>query len=85
MNYIPKTDDFKTEIERLKTYARAEGKNFIELVSADIHKTVGGYPSKNHRMATCCTTMYSLMKTGDEIISSPPKGKGSSLKIRYYL
>jgi hypothetical protein len=50
-----------------------------------INKNVGGYPSRNHRMATCCTAMYSLMGSRDEIITSPPKGKGASLKIRYYL
>lgn len=85
MNKTPSTEDFLAEIQRLKTIARNEDKSFIELVSADIHKNVGGYPSKNHRMATCCTTMYSLMNSRDEIISSPPKGKGASLKIRYYL
>ncbi|WP_147532283.1 HNH endonuclease [Bacillus marasmi] len=85
MNTTPTAEDFSKEIERLIAIARDEGKSFIELVSADIHKNVGGYPSRNHRMATCCTIMYSLMNSRDEIISAPPKGKGASLKIRYYL
>lgn len=59
-------------------------KEYIDLNSGDIHRQVGGYPGKNHHMPTCCDTMYQTMKGSDEVISSPPRGKGASLTVRYY-
>jgi 5-methylcytosine-specific restriction protein A len=58
--------------------------NYIELYSGDIHRELGGYPGRNHSMPTCCEAMRDLMIPGDEIIESPPKGNGATLKIRYY-
>ncbi|MDR2590443.1 MAG: hypothetical protein LBC71_05605 [Oscillospiraceae bacterium] len=58
--------------------------DYIDLVSGDIHRAVGGYPSKNHRMPICCEVMYSRMRSNDIILYAPPKGKGATLKIRYY-
>lgn len=58
--------------------------DYIELISGDVHKKLGGYPSKNHRMPICCDVMYHFMKNNDEVICSPAKGKGATLKIRYY-
>ena len=57
---------------------------YIDLVSGDIHRAVGGYPSNNHRMPVCCEVMYAKMQGNDRVISAPPKGKGATLKIRYY-
>jgi hypothetical protein len=36
-------------------------------------------------MATCCDVMHKRMHPGDTEISSPEKGKGASLTIRYML
>ena len=58
--------------------------NYIDLVSGDIHRAVGGYPSSNHRMPVCCDVMYSRMRKNDVVLSAPPKGKGATLRIRYY-
>ncbi|MCI7800014.1 MAG: HNH endonuclease [Spirochaetia bacterium] len=58
--------------------------DFIDLNSGSIHREIGGYPNNNHRMPECCEVMYSKMKGNDSIISSPPKGKGASLTIRYF-
>lgn len=57
---------------------------FIDLNSGLIHREVGGYPGRKHRMPICCDVMKSFMKEDDEILSSPPKGNGASLTIRYY-
>ncbi|MEG1926119.1 MAG: hypothetical protein RR415_10275 [Ruthenibacterium sp.] len=57
---------------------------YLDLVSADIHLEVGGYPSSNHRMPTCCQAMYNQMKGDDKVIYAPNKGTGATLKIRYY-
>lgn len=36
-------------------------------------------------MPTCCNVMYAAMTQGDEVLRSPPKGKGANLFIRYRL
>ena len=56
----------------------------IELVSGDIHRELGGYPDPNHRMPSCCNAMRNLMSNDDEVLYSPKKGNGATLKIRYY-
>ena len=76
---------FKKEIERQKSGARARRQKSIDIVSGDVHRSVGGYPGTNHRMPVCCSVMYSMMQGADEILYAPPKGKGATLKIRYHL
>lgn len=66
--------------EKISSMATA----YVDINSGDIHRAVGGYPGKNHHMPTCCDVMYKLMKGTDEVVSSPPSGKGASLTIRYY-
>ena len=56
----------------------------IDIVSGDVHRAVGGYPGNNHRMPVCCEVMYDRMKGRDEVLAAPPKGKGATVKIRYY-
>lgn len=58
--------------------------DFIDLTSGDIHRELGGYPGNNHRIPVCCDTMRELMLVDDEVLESPPKGNGATLKIRYY-
>lgn len=36
-------------------------------------------------MPACCNAMRQRMQQGDEIVSAPPKGNGSSLLVRYQL
>lgn len=57
----------------------------LNIISGDVHRKVGGYPSKNHSMPLCCNVMYSMKKVEDVVLHSSPKGKGATLKIRYYL
>jgi hypothetical protein len=81
----PTAESFRSELnEQLKRSEKA-GKPYLDVKSGDLHKTVGGYPGSNHRMPVCCEVMYSLMHAGDEIIASPPKGRGATLIIRYFL
>lgn len=74
---------FRAEIEKQMNRARSQGQRSIELISGEIHRSVGGYPGPDHRMPICCQVIYSVMKSGDQIIYAPPKGKGATLKIRY--
>lgn len=77
-------DGFQNELDRILENNNKSGKEFIDILSGKLHRTIGGYPSKNHSMPTCCDVMRSNMKIGDEILHSPPKGKRASLLIRYY-
>ena len=68
---------------RLQT-AQKSGRTFLDVVSGDLHREVGGYPERN-RMPVCCSVMEREMGPGDRRVYAPPKGKGATLTIRYRL
>jgi len=82
---VPSAKDFERALQSLLAKAQEEGKPFLDVVAGDLHRMVGGYPGPQHRMPSCCHVMIRAMKPGDEVLSSPPKGKGATLKNRYYL
>lgn len=82
---MPTADDFRQKIEEILARTRREGRESVEICSGDLHRSLGGYPSRNHRMASCCEVMYSMKKSGDIVLQAPPKGKGASLRIKYFL
>jgi 5-methylcytosine-specific restriction protein A len=77
--------DFHTVLREIFFSKEKQGLSKIAVNSGDLHRRVGGYPGKNHRMPTCCSAMRSEMRDGDRIIQSPPKGNGASLTIEYQL
>jgi len=81
----PSTSDFEMALQSLLTTAQEEGKPYLDVISGDLHRTVGGYPGAQHRMPSCCEVMRNAMKPGNEVLDSPRKGKGATLMIRYYL
>ena len=58
---------------------------FVDVTSGDLHRLVGGYPDRNHKMPVCCDVMRKAMQSGDVVLKSPPKGRGATLTIRYIL
>lgn len=84
---VPTKSDFINAIKQLKIESRTLGLEYIEILSSDLHRKLGYYPVPNHRMASCCDAMYESMdiNNGDLIVMNPPKGRGATLKIRYYL
>lgn len=78
-------DDFQNALNNIFIVAQNQGKSYIDVTSGDLHRIVGGYPGRNHRMPVCCEVMKRNMKEGDQILYQPPKGQGASLKIRYKL
>ncbi|BCR35200.1 HNH endonuclease [Mariniplasma anaerobium] len=58
--------------------------DYIDLIAGNIHRELGGYPGRNHRMPICCKAMRDLMSDKDQIIYEPKKGNGATLTIRYY-
>ena len=80
---IPTKKDFKKKLEELKANAKETGELYVIVTSRDLHNLIGGYHTPNHRMASCCDAMYDGMNTSDEVLQTPPKGKGASLTIKY--
>ena len=73
--------DIADLIERLLDEARANGKEYLELVSGSIHKELG---LKNRRPQVC-NAMYKRMGERDKVIKTTPSGYSSTITIRYYL
>jgi len=73
---------FRDALQRV--FAESQG-SFVDVVSGELHGLVGGYPGKNHRMPVCCDVMRKAMQPGDSVRTSPLKGKGATLTIRYIL
>lgn len=85
MKNPPTSDDFRNKIEELLATAHKSNLNSITLTSGKIHRLVGGYPGKNHRMPICCKTMREMMKPGDLIVNEPSRRQGANLEIKYLL
>ena len=81
---IPTTKDSENEIIKMQNDAREIGLERLQINALELHKRVG-YDPHNHRMPVICQAMYNLMTRRDEIIYSPPKGKGTRLTILYHL
>lgn len=65
--------------------ASGEGLRLAVVNAGTLHRQVGGYSGRGHRMPACCSAMHSEMQYGDSILATPPKGQGASLTIRYVL
>ncbi|MHB0966133.1 MAG: HNH endonuclease [Bellilinea sp.] len=80
---IPAEIDFQKALDDLFQQAQMNNMMDVTIKSGELHRLVGGYPTRNHRMPICCLVMRKNMHSGDNILSSPPKGDGSTLVIRY--
>ena len=77
--------DFVTALRKLLQEAGKAGETSVDVRAAALHTDVGVYPARGHSMPTCCTVMYEEMQPGDEILLTPPGGKGPALLVRYKL
>jgi hypothetical protein len=84
---MPTADDFRMEMYRMMNEAVHKGRETVEITAGELHKRVGDYPGRNHRMPVCCEVMRgaSAPDAGDVIVEQPPSGQGASLTIRYVL
>jgi len=82
---MPNYFDFESALRCLFKEAEEAGKSYIDINAGDLHRKVGGYPGRNHRMPSCNEVMKKNMRPGDQILAQPPQGKGASLTIRYKL
>jgi len=84
---MPTADDFRLELFRMMADAQNAGQEFVEINAGKMHRRVGGYPGKNHRMPNCCQVMKALLALDyrDVIVEGPRSGQGPTLTIRYRL
>ena len=80
---MPTTDDFRDLLARKFESAAADGEDHVVIRSRDLHRELGGYPGRNHRMRACCNVMRTAMGSDDKVLESPPSGQGANLAIRY--
>ena len=71
-NKIPRAQDFQRAIDNIFLLAQKSAQPYIDINSGDLHRKVGGYPGRNHRMPNCCSAMRQSMKSGDKILNAPP-------------
>ena len=84
---MPNAEDFKNELHRMMLEAMEEWSESAEINAGELHRRVGDYPGRNHRMPVCCEVMRAALApdAGDVIIEEQPSGQGASLTIRYVL
>lgn len=82
-NHVKKINmtEIREYISELKKTAKKESKEYIILVSNEIHSAM----NLNSKMPMVCNAMYQSMKTGDEVLFQTKSGYSSTLKIKYYL
>lgn len=78
-------ETFERAIRATLQAASDAGRSHVNVISGDLHRSVGGYPGGSHRMPMCCSVMRQMMRPGDAVIASPPSGQGATLRIRYLL
>ena len=78
-------EEFDKALAKRMREAASLGQDHIDVNAGDLHREVGVYPKPGHRMPTCCAVMRAAIRTGDVVLSEPPKGNGASLTIRYQL
>lgn len=82
---MPTTLEFEDVLKEIFHIAQMKGSSYVVMTAGELHRRVGGYPGRDHRMPVCCNVMRRMLQKGDEILDEPMKGTGASLKIRYKL
>jgi 5-methylcytosine-specific restriction protein A len=84
---MPTAEDFKLELHRVMLEAMRESERIAEVNAGELHRRVGDYPGRNHRMPVCCQVMRAAFApdAGDVILEEPTSGQGASLTILYVL
>jgi hypothetical protein len=85
---MPSQDDFQKALDKVFLKYEKDGSSYVDVRAGDLHRQIGDYPGKNHRMPLCCEVMRknSKVELGDKILpDGPQKGDGASLTIRYIL
>jgi hypothetical protein len=78
---------FLNELMAMMREAQRAGMDAVEIEAGELHRRVGGYPGRDHRMPMCCGVMREQFSEewGDRVLHEPPGGQGASLKFSYRL
>ncbi|MEJ2124819.1 MAG: hypothetical protein P8Y47_08415 [Alphaproteobacteria bacterium] len=82
---MPTADDFRRELEARFQQALEIGAPHIDVVSGDLHRAVGGYPTPKPRMPNCCSVMNQEFDPDCDEILSEKVSHGARLAYRYKL
>jgi 5-methylcytosine-specific restriction protein A len=80
---VPTSEEFQAALDDRIARAWRQGMAHLEVKAGDLHREVGDYPGRSHRMPTCCHVLRRRMRAGDEVVREPEKGTGASLMVRY--
>jgi 5-methylcytosine-specific restriction protein A len=83
MTIVPNSYDFRAALRAELRAAELAKAEHLDVNAGNLHRRLGGYPGRAHRMPTCCLAMTGEQRTGDEILAAPPSRTGASLTIRY--
>lgn len=61
---LPTTEDFQAALDEMFAKAQSRDDGHIDIRSGDLHRLVGGYPGRNHRMPKCCGVRKEAMGRG---------------------
>ena len=82
---MPTSDEFRTALRARLRQAETSNVSYLDVNAGDLHRQLGGYPGSNHQMPVCCDVMEQERRALDDVIASPPSGKGASLTVRLQL
>ncbi len=79
--------NFKDELFHMLAEGQKTGNEFVEINAGELHRRVGGYPGRDHRMPNCCQVMKGQLALdyGDSVVDETRSGQGAALTIRYRL
>jgi len=72
---MPDSFDFELALGHLFKEAEEQGRSYVDVNAGELHRKVGGYPGRNHRVPLCCEVMRKNMQTADQILEQPQKEK----------
>jgi len=72
---MPIAAEFHAALQKAFQSASREGVRYVDIQAGWLHRRVGGYPGRNHRMPVCCAAMRAEMQP--ETRFSPLLRKGT--------
>jgi len=82
---MPVAEDFRQALAGFLAEAERDGRAEVEVSAAQLHRALGGYPGRHHRIPICCSVMRAGMRAGDSIVTSPVAGIGPEFSVRFLL
>ena len=71
----------KDYIRKCKDEAKKQGLSEITLLCNDIQKAL----QVVNRTPSICSAMYDMMENGDQVLSAPPSGKSTTVRVKYFI